>query len=155
MFKLFESSSTEGSSVQQLSEEELKQLKERLLERGFDSDIFSLKSNADIRKLIRFKPRDFAMHLFMFSESIDTLNYWFDNVGAPLPSDAIALAVRLRCSKCVFEYLDKEGLLRNIDMKDKEILLRHAEHLLGKAGKQDALDFFRQCLNTQTQKLVS
>jgi len=132
-----------------IQEKNLEQMEKELNEGKIDQMIFSDKPQLtpELKYFIENRNRDFCQTLLMKATSLHTLQYWFEQGGAKLPKDALALAIHLKCPKVVFEYLkDKSDLLFNISQQDQKDLLRLASIKL-KGNKKESYEFLLEHLN--------
>lgn len=132
-----------------IQEKNLEQMEKELNEGKIDQTIFSDQPQLtpELKHFIENRNRDFCQILLMKATSLHTLQYWFDQGGAKLPKDALALAINLKCSKVVFEYLkDNSDLLFSMSQQDQKDLLRLAAIKL-KGNLNESYEFLLEHLN--------
>lgn len=132
-----------------IQEKNLEQTEKELNEGKLDQMIFveEPQLTPELKHFIENRNRDFCQILLMRATSLHTLQYWFNQGGAKLPKDALALAIHLKSSKVVFEYLkDNSDLLSNMSKQDQKDLLRVATIKL-KENRKESYEFLLEHLS--------
>lgn len=132
-----------------IQEKNLEQTEKELNEGKLDQMIFVEEPQLapELKHFIENRNRDFCQILLMRATSLHTLQYWFNQGGAKLPKDALALAIHLKSSKVVFEYLkDNSDLLSNMSKQDQKDLLRVATIKL-KENRKESYEFLLEHLS--------
>lgn len=112
----------ENLSQDQFIKSELKEIANKIDNGGID--ILSEQSHSDIklRVYIKENPRDFCQFLLAKAQSKASMEYWVGQ-GLQFPEDVLNLAIFLKSSKPVFEFLNEKGCLDNIGERERDRLL--------------------------------
>lgn len=132
-----------------IQEKNLEQTAKLFNEGQIDQIIFSDQPQLtpELKYFIENRNRDFCQRLLMKATSLHTLEYWFEQGGVKLPKDALALAIHLKSSKVVFEYLkDHSDLLSIVSGKDQKDLLAVAKIKL-QHDRKESYEFLLEHLN--------
>ena len=122
-------------------------IRDKLIRKEYNESIFSDTPcvTPEIQFLLENDNRSFVQYLFVHCTRKETLDFWLANDRASIPTDGLAIAIRLRSNLCVFERLNSDGFFVNISPQVKDELRAHSSAFL--KSRPDSLAFMNDILD--------